>query len=66
MVWFDHAQPALLYIVPFLTVFTCIPAFLNGDFNHFWNYNSNGIFEKEALEEGKKEEVSGEPSKKED
>jgi len=65
MIWFEHAQPALLYIVPFLTVFTCVPALLNGEWAHFWGYDSNAIFEdKNALEEGKKEEVAGDSSKK--
>lgn len=65
MVWFEHAQPALLYIVPFLTVFTCVPAFLNGEWKQFWGYNSNSIFEdSKPLEEGKKEETAGDSSKK--
>lgn len=60
MVWFNHAQPALLYIVPFLTVFSLVPALLSGNFREFWSYDSNACFEEEKakLEEKSKNECT--------
>ena len=43
MTWFNHAQPALLYIVPGLTIFTLIPALAMGDFKNFWAYDSTTV-----------------------
>jgi minor histocompatibility antigen H13 len=54
MVWFNHAQPALLYIVPFLSVFSVVPAFVLGDFKEFWGYDSGHAIE------GEKKEITGE------
>lgn len=67
MVWFEHAQPALLYIVPFLTVFSVVPAVVFGDMKEFLDYNSATAIEgekKPELEEAKVDEVVPAPEKK--
>lgn len=58
MTWFQHAQPALLYIVPFLTVFTCGLALVNKEWDEFWGYDSNKVFEleQEAVKDGEKKD----------
>lgn len=45
MVWFESAQPALLYLVPGLTIFSVIPALIRGEFDEMWKYDS-GVAEK--------------------
>lgn len=62
MTWFNHAQPALLYIVPFLSVFTCVPALVKKEWNVFWTYDSTSVFAKEEVQELK----AGEELKKTD
>jgi len=47
MVWFNHAQPALLYIVPFLSVFSVVPAVVFGDLKEFLEYDSGRAIEEE-------------------
>lgn len=38
MLFFDSAQPALLYIVPYVLITTLLVAFARGEFNALWNF----------------------------
>jgi hypothetical protein len=38
---FDHPQPALLFLVPMCTIPVLIKALVNGQFHHFFNYDTN-------------------------
>ena len=40
---FQTAQPALLYIVPYLIVSTTFVAWISGDFHQFWNFQYDTI-----------------------
>jgi len=40
MIAFNHAQPALLYIVPGLTIFTVLPALKYKKIDEFFAYDS--------------------------
>lgn len=40
MTYFEAAQPALLYLVPGLTLFSILPALILGQFKKFWSYDS--------------------------
>lgn len=50
MVVFEHAQPALLYLVPAATIGFVIPAFQRGDWNHIIEYQAH-VEETKANEE---------------
>lgn len=40
MVWFNHPQPALLYLVPCATIGLAIPAIQHGVLKTMWNYEA--------------------------
>ncbi|AAZ10524.1 signal peptide peptidase, putative [Trypanosoma equiperdum] len=45
MVIFDHGQPALLFIVPWLLVSFSITAVIQGDYKAAWEYTSDAVTE---------------------
>jgi hypothetical protein len=45
MVLFEHAQPALLFLVPMCTLPVLVRAFLRGEFWKFVNYDTELVMQ---------------------
>ena len=63
MLLFQHAQPALLYLVPWITIGTFLVALLTGELFVFFGYDEEALVsteKKEAREAEKKEEEAAE------
>ncbi len=58
MVYFNHAQPALLYLVPGVLISSLIIVYIKGDFKELWEINEENLQEelKGKKAEGKQEE----------
>lgn len=52
MVVFQHGQPALLFIVPWLLISFTLTALWKGDFKMVWSYDASSIVAKEAVDGG--------------
>lgn len=55
MLIFNHAQPALLYIVPYILITSAIVAFVRGEFKELLSYYIPDETEQEKKEESKEE-----------
>ena len=65
MLMFEHAQPALLYLVPWLTIGTLIPTLLFGSIGAFFGYDEDALStpeQKQLAEKSKKEKEEEEAS----
>ena len=64
MYFFNHAQPALLYLVPCTLVSSSFTALINGDIKTLWKFNEEKINEEEDDDDEEEEEVEKEDKKK--
>ena len=62
MYFFNHAQPALLYLVPCTLISSTFTALINGDIKTLWKFNEEKIEEEDDDEE--EEEAEKEDKKK--
>ena len=63
MYFFNHAQPALLYLVPCTLISSTFTALINGDIKTLWKFNEEKINEEDDDDE-EEEEVEKEDKKK--
>jgi len=58
MIFFDHGQPALLYLVPGVLLAVILTAYANGEVTQMWEHSEDMFIGavKEEEEEEKKEE----------
>ena len=69
MYFFNHAQPALLYLVPCTLLSSSFMALINKDIKILWNFNEEKISEEEEEDEDSEEEdknIKKKEEKKED
>ena len=64
MYFFNHAQPALLYLVPCTLISSSFTALINGDIKTLWKFNEEKINEEEDDDDEEEEEVEKEDKKK--
>ena len=64
MYFFNHAQPALLYLVPCTLISSTFTALINGDIKTLWKFNEEKINEEEDDDDEEEEEVEKEDKKK--
>ena len=64
MYFFNHAQPALLYLVPCTLVSSTFTALLNKDIKTLWNFNEEKISEEEEDDDEEEEKEKDEKRKK--
>ena len=62
--FFNHAQPALLYLVPCTLISSTFTALINGDIKTLWKFNEEKINEEEDDDDEEEEEVEKEDKKK--
>ena len=65
---FNHAQPALLYLVPGTLIPSTLTAFFSGEFKELWDYDEEKIQkeEMEKLNKNNKKEDKKKSEEKED
>ena len=63
MYFFNHAQPALLYLVPCTLISSTFTALINGDIKTLWKFNEEKIAEEED-DDDEEEEAEKEDKKK--
>lgn len=61
---FQHAQPALLYLVPGVLIGSTLPALFRGEFMNFFNFEENKLLAECGIREEEKEEDKKEEDNK--
>jgi minor histocompatibility antigen H13 len=62
MVLFNHAQPALLYLVPGVLISSTGTSIFKGEFKALWNFNEEKV-QKEEFNKDKKENEGNDDNK---
>jgi len=64
MYFFNHAQPALLYLVPCTLISSTFTALINKDIKKLWNFNEEKLAKEEDDDDEEEEEIEKEDKKK--
>ena len=64
MYFFNHAQPALLYLVPCTLISSTFIALINKDIKKLWNFNEEKLAKEEDDDDEEEEEIEKEDKKK--
>ena len=56
MILFNHAQPALLYLVPGVLITSTGTSIITGEFKTLWNFNEKKVQKEEFKKKDEKEE----------
>ena len=64
MYFFNHAQPALLYLVPCTLISSTFTALINKEIKKLWNFNEEKLAKEEDDDDEEEEEIEKEDKKK--